>query len=484
MMLLSPAPGCLCTSPRDAIMSLHATGSPSVTPVPRALTRQDFRTLGLSALGGALEFYDFIIFVFFSVTIGHLFFPKDMPQWLALISTFGVFAAGYFVRPIGGILMAHFGDRLGRKAVFAFSVLLMAVSTLGMACLPTYASVGPVAPVLLVVLRLLQGAAVGGEVPGAWTFVAEHVPARHVGFSGGFLCSGLTLGILAGSLTATVINDAFTPQQILDYAWRVPFVVGGVFGLVAGYLRRWLSETPIFMEMRAQHSLSAEVPLKVVLRDFRRGVVVAMVGTWILAAAIVVTTLMTATFLQKIYGYTALQSLAATSFGTLFLIFGTTASGMLIDRVGSARFFMTAGVVFGVAVTLFYTFAGVSLPLLFALYALLGLAVGMVGGVPYLLVKAFAAPVRFTGLSFSYNTAYAVFGGLTPITVTALLAVFPMAHLWYLLFIALLTCALGLYLHFDRRVLAHAAGLEEAQAIAGRPGVPGAADMAPAGSAI
>src|SRR5690349_3300578 len=151
------------------------------------LTRRDLRTLGLAALGGALEFYDFIIFVFFTGAIAQLFFPPDTPEWLRQLQTFGLFAAGYLARPLGGIVMAHFGDRAGRKRMFLLSVLLMAVPTLLIGLLPTFAEIGYAAPLALLVLRLMQGAAVGGEVPGAWTFVAEHVPARHVGFACGTL---------------------------------------------------------------------------------------------------------------------------------------------------------------------------------------------------------------------------------------------------------------------------------------------------------
>jgi MFS family permease len=176
------------------------------------------------------------------------------------------------------------------------------------------------------------------------------------------------------------------------------------------------------------------------------GVIISVLLTWILSAGIVVTTLMTATFLQKLYGYTPLQSLAATSFGTLFLMFGTVSAGAIVDRIGSGRFFAVAGIFFGVATFVFYTYAAVSLPVLFALYAVMGLSVGMVGAVPYVMVRAFPAPVRFSGLSFSYNISYAVFGGLTPVIVTSLLAVNPMAHAWYLVFIAVLTSVLGLYL--------------------------------------
>ncbi len=441
-------------------MSSITSSAPSGA-APRRLTSQDFKTLGLAALGGALEFYDFIIFVFFATVIGKLFFPPDMPEWLVLIQTFGIFAAGYLIRPLGGIVLAHFGDMFGRKKVFAFSILLMSLSTLGMAIMPTYATIGVFAPILLVAMRILQGAAIGGEVPGAWTFVAEHVPFRRVGFACGFLTSGLSLGILLGSSIATVINTVFTPEAIADGAWRIPFFIGGIFGLLSVWMRRWLQETPIFAEMKASRALAPELPLKTVLRDHLRGVVISMLLTWILSAAIVVTTLMTATLLQKIYGYTAQQSLAATSFGTLFLIFATSAAGSIVDRVGSGRFFTVAGVVFGAATWAFYSFAGTSITLMFALYATMGLAVGLVGAVPYVMVRAFPARVRFTGLSFSYNVSYAIFGGLTPIAVTSALAINPMAHAWYLLFIAALTTGVGIYLSFRGETVQSDTGIEE-----------------------
>ena len=158
-------------------------------PAQRPLTRSDYKTLSLSALGGALEFYDFIIFVFFATVVGKLFFPADMPEWLRQLQTFGLFAAGYLARPLGGVIMAHFGDLLGRKRMFTLSIFMMAVPTLIMGLLPTYAQIGIWAPLALLLLRVIQGAAIGGEVPGAWVFVAEHVPARHVGYACGTLTS-------------------------------------------------------------------------------------------------------------------------------------------------------------------------------------------------------------------------------------------------------------------------------------------------------
>lgn len=382
-----------------------------------------------------------------------------------MIQTFGIFAAGYLVRPLGGIVLAHYGDRYGRKRVFAFSILLMALSTLGMALMPTYATIGVAAPILLIILRMLQGAAIGGEVPGAWTFVAEHVPFRRVGLACGFLTSGLSFGIMLGSLIAFAINSLFTPEDVAGYAWRIPFLLGGVFGLIAVYLRRWLEETPIYMEMKKSKSLTDKLPLGLVLKHHRRGVIISALLTWVLSAAIVVTTLMTATFLQKLYGYTPTQALAGTSFGTLFLIFGVIIAGALIDRVGSGIFFMGASIFFGIATFTFYSYAGTSLETMFVLYGVMGLSVGMAGAVPYVMVRAFPASVRFSGLSFAYNVSYAVFGGLTPIGVTTALAINPMAHAWYLVFIAFLAFAIGLYLHLRGSEVESHVGIEELAAL-------------------
>ena len=220
------------------------------------LTRSDVKTLALAALGGALEFYDFIIFVFFTVVIGQLFFPPDTPDWLRQLQAYGLFAAGYLARPLGGVIMAHFGDRGGRKRMFTLSVFLMAIPTLLIGLLPTYASIGYAAPLALLLLRLVQGAAIGGEVPGAWTFVAEHVPAQRIGFACGTLTAGLTIGILFGSLIATAVNKCLAPADVLAYGWRIPFLVGGVFGFFAVFLRRLLAETPVFEELRRRNQAS------------------------------------------------------------------------------------------------------------------------------------------------------------------------------------------------------------------------------------
>ncbi|WP_339011793.1 MFS transporter [Aeromonas popoffii] len=417
----------------------------------RPLNRQDYKTLSLAALGGALEFYDFIIFVFFAVVIGELFFPADIPEWLRQFQTFGIFAAGYLARPLGGIIMAHFGDLIGRKRMFTLSILLMALPTLLIGLLPTYAVLGIGAPLALLGLRILQGAAIGGEVPGAWVFVAEHVPARRVGLACGTLTAGLTAGILLGSLIATAVNKSLTPAEVSDWGWRVPFLLGGIFGIVAMYLRRWLHETPVFAEMQANKALAEELPLKTVLRNHKGSVVISMLLTWLLSAGIVVVILMTPTYLQKVHGISPADALTANSLAILALTLGCILYGRLIDAIGSGPTFMLGSLLLAGASYAFYHGLAAGTDLLVPLYMLAGFAVGIVGAVPYVMVNAFPAVVRFSGLSFSYNVAYAIFGGLTPMLVTLWMKNDMLAPSHYVVSLSALGFAIGLLLWLQQR---------------------------------
>ncbi|WP_126943147.1 MFS transporter [Xanthomonas sp. BRIP62418] len=409
------------------------------------LTRGDYKTLALSALGGALEFYDFIIFIFFATVLGELFFPPGIPEWMRQLQTFGIFAAGYLIRPLGGMVMAHFGDLLGRKRMFALSIGLMALPTLAIGVLPTYAQIGLAAPLLLLTMRLLQGAAIGGEVPSAWVFVAEHVPAQRRGLACGTLTAGLAAGVLLGSLSAGAINRAFTPQEIAEGAWRLPFLAGGIFGLLSVYLRRWLHETPVFAELMAMRALARETPLKVVLRDHPRSVALSLWLTWMVAAGVLVVSLMTPTLLQSAYHYPAAVALQANLLAVLLQAAGSIVAGALSDRYGNGRVLLAGSVFLGASAWLFYRLAG-DPQLLFPLYALMGAALGVLGAIPRVMVEAFPPVVRLSGVSFAYNLGYAVFGGLTPLVVVMLLKQHPMGPAYYMILLAVIGSVIGLQL--------------------------------------
>ncbi|WP_085668207.1 MULTISPECIES: MFS transporter [unclassified Pseudomonas] len=396
-------------------MTAHSTARPA------PFSRSDYKTLGLAALGGALEIYDFIIFVFFALTLSQLFFPPEMPEWLRLLQSFGIFVTGYLARPLGGILMAHFADRLGRKKVFSLSILMMALPCLLIGIMPTYAQIGYFAPLLLLALRILQGAAVGGEVPSAWVFVAEHAPAGHRGYALGFLQAGLTFGYLIGALTATFLAQVFTPAEVLDYAWRYPFLLGGVFGVIGVWLRRWLSETPVFMAMEAQREARVELPLRTVLRDHRLAMLPAMLLTCVLTSAVVVFVVITPTMMQKTFGMTAGHTFALSALGIVFLNIGCVIAGRLVDRIGAWRTVMLYSLLLPLGIGLLYTCLISGGDWVGLAYAIAGLCCGVVGAVPSVMVSLFPARIRVSGISFTYNIAYAAWASVTPLLLIGLM---------------------------------------------------------------
>ncbi|PSS52807.1 MFS transporter [Pseudomonas sp. BBP2017] len=394
----------------------------ATTPAPALrLTRSDHKTLSLAALGGALEIYDFIIFVFFALTLSQLFFPPQMPEWLRLLQSFGIFVTGYLARPLGGILMAHFADHLGRKKVFSLSILMMALPCLLIGVMPTYAEIGFFAPLILLALRILQGAAVGGEVPSAWVFVAEHAPAGRRGYALGFLQAGLTFGYLLGALTATLLAQLFTPQEILDYAWRFPFLLGGVFGVIGVWLRRWLSETPVFLALRERREQPVAFPLRTVLNEHRRALIPAALLTCVLTSAVVVLVVITPTVMQQRFGMSAGHTFALSSMGIVFLNMGCVLAGLLVDRVGAWRALMFYSLLLPLGIGALYASLVSGWQWLGLAYALAGLACGVVGVVPSVMVGLFPAPIRVSGISFTYNIAYALWASTTPLMLIALM---------------------------------------------------------------
>jgi MFS family permease len=413
-------------------------------PSRRTLNREDVRTLSLSALGGTLEFYDFVVFVFFANVLGTLFFPADMPDWLRQLQTLGIFAAGYLARPLGGIVIAHFGDILGRKRMFTLSIFLMAVPTLVIGILPTYATIGIAAPLLLLAMRILQGAAIGGEMPGAWVFVAEHVPERRYGFAVGVLTSGITGGIMLGSLVAVALNSYYSPEEVNDFAWRIPFIMGGVFGLISVYLRRFLQETPVFQDMAERKRVARELPVKTVLREHRAATVLVALMTWVLSTAIVVVILFTPSYLQKVFQIPAALSLQANVAATFTLTVGCAVVGWASDRFGTKAVMLVGWGGLVITTYLFYLgLPGTPESLIWS-YALVGFFVGSIALLPIVGVRAFPPAVRFSGLSFAYNMAYAVFGGLTPILISVWQQVDHLAPAHYVAGVA----ALGFLLAF------------------------------------
>jgi len=231
------------------------------------MTRKQNRTIALAALGAMLEYYDFVIFLFVAASLRDAFFPSDVSPWVRQMQTLGIFAIGYFVRPIAGLVFAHFADMIGRKKMFIFLLILMAVPTFLIGVLPTYAQVGVLAPLLLLLMRALQGCAVGGEFPGAAVFVSEHAPPNRLGTSSGLMHGIVLMGLLLGAGAAALSAHIAARADVPSLAWRLPFIVGGLFGLTAAYLRRQLEESPLYADIQRSRQLASSIPIKIVLKD-------------------------------------------------------------------------------------------------------------------------------------------------------------------------------------------------------------------------
>lgn len=380
------------------------------------LSRGELKTLGLSSLGGILEFYDFIIVFFFAKIISQHFFPAGIGEFWAMLNTYGTFAAGYLARPLGGVVMAHFGDKFGRKNMFMLSIALMVIPTFSLAVIPTYETIGYAAPLFLILVRICQGIAIGGELPGAWVFIHEHAPAGHKNAFVGFLTGCVTGGILLGSFVALLMNFIYTPAELSDWAWRVPFVIGGVFGLISIYLRRFLQETPVFKKMRESKAL-AKFPLEEVVKTSRFGIWISMFITWVLTGCIVVFILLMPGFVGGVLGFSPFETTYFQMGGLVCIVSSCWLTGRLADKHNPSTLCILFSAGFAVSsvafFSLLYTAAPVVSEVVLAYFATCFFA-GIMNFCPIFMRDVFPARIRFSGISFAYNIAYALSGAFTP----------------------------------------------------------------------
>ncbi|MCX2683063.1 MFS transporter [Campylobacter sp. MIT 21-1685] len=386
------------------------------------LSKNDVKILGLSSLGGTLEFYDFIIFVFFANFISQHFFPHDLSEFWKVLNTYGTFAAGYLARPLGGIVMAHFGDKFGRKNMFVLSILLMVLPTFLLAFLPGFESIGYAAPVLLLLIRIFQGIAIGGELPGAWVFVTEHAPENKKGIYLGVLTACVVGGILLGSVVSLIMNVLYTQEELHAWAWRVPFFLGGIFGIISLYLRRFLQETPVFKQIQQEKSIE-NFPLKEVLKSAKFEVFVSMLITWVLTGCVVIFILIMPNFVQSTLEISTLERIYLQMLGIVFACFGCIFSGYLSDKFGifviCSFFAFLLGISSFCYFNVFYALKP-SLQNVVIFYLMTCFSAGITNFCPLIMSGLFDTKVRFSGLSFSYNIAYAIAGGFTPQLLTIL----------------------------------------------------------------
>jgi MFS family permease len=394
---------------------------PADFTLPTMSGREQLKALGVASLGGMLEYFEFIIFVFLAPQIARVFSSPEMPEWLRLMQTLGIFAAGYLIRPIGGIFMAQLGDLVGRKRIFTLTLALMAGPTLAIGMMPGYAEIGVWAPILLLVCRLLQGISLGGELPGAISFASEQVTGHKVAFALGVLASSMCFGSLAGSVVVSALTAWLGADAMQQFGWRIPFLMGGVFGFLSVYLRRFTHETPVFVAMKARLMLSERAPVAVLLEKHRFN----LFGSMVLAGATTIVAAATQQFpISFFVGIKHLPMAEVAAMQTLLIgctFVGNILGGLVVSsRLVSLRdgyvglqLMTVAGLFWAFGQT---TVAGLVLP-----FVVLGLCAGGAMGLSLtLLARAFPAQLRYTGLATCYNVPIAILGGSALIVLTFL----------------------------------------------------------------
>ncbi|WP_059018988.1 MFS transporter [Mycobacterium sp. M26] len=380
------------------------------------------RVISGASIGNAVEWYDFAIYGFLATFISVKFFPPGN-ETAALLNTFAIFAAAFFMRPLGGLFFGPLGDRIGRQRVLAIVILLMSGSTLAIGLLPTYATAGVFAPLGLLVLRCLQGFSAGGEYSGGASYLAEFAPDHRRGYVVAYMVWSGNLGFLLGAVTVTLLQALLPAGAMDDYGWRIPFLVAGPLGIVGLYIRTKLKDSPAFAELSAADDVAAS-PLKEAVTTAWGPIlrVIALLVVHNVGFYVVFTYL--PTYFIKTLHFSKTVSFVALTLACVVMLALVLPLGALSDRIGRRPLLMTGAVAFAVlAYPGFLLLNSGSLAAALTAYLLLAAFESIFVSVSLVTAtEQFATRVRYSGLSVGYNVSVAVFGGTTPYVVTLLAA--------------------------------------------------------------
>lgn len=411
--------------------------SPALGVSSQRLSASQWRLIILASLGGALEFYDFVVYGVFAQFIGAAFFSMLDPM-MSLVMSFAVFAIGYLSRPLGGAVLSWFGDRYGRRRVFIVSVIVVSLSTIGMGLVPTYASWGLAATFMMIGLRLIQGFCLGGELPGSITYVVETVPLR-AGFVCGIVFFCVNSGVLLAALVNLFVHAALAPADVPVYGWRIAFVFGGLIGLLGFWLRRKLEETPEFADMK---HLASKHPFTELWREHWRAVVVGILTTAATAAYNGLLFAHMPAYLDRVLHYDPHTVALAQNVALATASLGILIVGYVGDSV-PRRYLMRAGALILILLSLpFYSALVAHSMDLIVLMMLGGLGAALINGTfACIIAEMFPTRVRFSGVAIAFNLSFTIFSGTAPLIGTWLIGKTgaPSAPAWFMMACALLT---------------------------------------------
>jgi MHS family proline/betaine transporter-like MFS transporter len=389
------------------------------------------RTIVMGASGNLMEWYDFAIYGYMVPVIGALFFPSLDPV-ATIIATFSAFAAGYFARPIGGLIFGYIGDRYGRRAVLLWSVSLMGASTFAIGLLPTHAQVGSSAAVMLVVLRVLQGMSVGGEYTGSITFVLEHAKPGQRALATSWIAVGGSLGFLVGSGVGTLMTVLFSPEELSSWAWRLPFLSGALIAIFGYLIRRDAPEPPRPADMPMETS-----PIVTAVRDYWRPMLQLMGLALAVNAGFYMMFVYANTYLTEHMHVSTTRAMEINTINLFILTAAIPFSGWLSDRIGRKPILIsgTLALIF-LSWPLFWMMHHATDTMIFLGQLGFALIIAWIWGVnPAALAEMVPQHVRVSAFSIAYSICLALFGGTTPLIAAYLLqrTADDFAPVWYLI---------------------------------------------------
>jgi len=409
------------------------------------MSRGAWRMILLASLGGTLEYYDFVIFGIFAPQIGRAVFPSQDPL-VSLMVTFTTFAIGYLARPLGGLVLGRLGDKFGRRGVFLASIFITSAATLGIGIVPTYASWGITASIVVVVLRLTQGFCLGGELPGAITYVVESAP-RMAPFVCSVVFGFVTLGVALGTTIALVVGRVLSPAEAALYGWRIAFVFGGLFGLASFWLRRSFEESPEFSDLKRLEAASKE-PIGELLRTHPGQVVIGIAAQAVTAVFAGLFFAYMPAYLATVAKYDALTSVFAQTYGVVLHALLIVLVGWLADHYRPHLLLRIGAVVLAVGAYPFFSALTAHAMDILVLMTIAALAGALVNGTfAFVTADLFPTRIRFSGVAVVQNISQTAFGGTAPLVATALVRSLhsPVAPALVVIACGVLTFAGGFY---------------------------------------